>query len=230
MEKSSSKVITGRQSKEAKAWLPPDMNRPSGKVAGYKKPGSMLTAAQLEELQKEAYQEGFERGKKAGFEYGHKEALATGQKQLQEWRGRIDELLSSLNTPFENLDDQVEQQLVDMIISMVRQLVRREVKMDPSQIIGVVREALSILPVSSRGVRVVLHPDDATLVREIFDMTDKELGWSVTEDPVLARGGCRVLTESSQVDATLESRLAALIAPMLGGERDEDNPVPDEVD
>jgi len=44
---------------------------------------------------------------------------------------------------------------------MVRQLIRREVKLDPGQIVGVVREALGILPISARNIRVVLHPEDA---------------------------------------------------------------------
>ncbi len=69
----------------------------------------------------------------------------------------------------------------------------------------------------------MLNPEDAGLIRQVFDVTDKELGWTIMEDPVMARGGCKVLTETSQIDATLESRLAALVAPLLGGERDEDS-------
>ncbi len=86
----------------------------------------------------------------------------------------------------------LKSELVGLVISMVKQLVRREVRLDPSQIIGVVREALSILPVGSRSIRVILHPEDAKLIREVYDMSDNEQSWKVTEDPVLARGGCRV--------------------------------------
>jgi len=107
-------------------------------------------------------------------------------------------------------------------LAIVRQLVRREVKTDPGQIVGVVREALGILPVASRNVRVVLNPDDAALVREVYALSEGELSWKIVEDPVVARGGCRVLTETSQVDATLESRLAALIAPLLAAGRSVD--------
>jgi flagellar assembly protein FliH len=81
---------------------------------------------------------------------------------------------------------------------------------------------MSILPVSSRNISLILHPEDASLVRETYELSESELGWRIVEDPVLARGGCRISTETSQVDATLESRLATLIAPLLGGERDLD--------
>ncbi|MES9967831.1 MAG: flagellar assembly protein FliH [Sedimenticola sp.] len=217
MEKSSSKVIPGHESKEAHQWQPPDMGGKGG--FNPNKPGKLLTADQLEQLQKQAYNEGYEQGRKAGFEFGHKEALAQGREQLQQ----LDALMEALNTPLRQLDEQVERELVELVISMVRQLVRREVRADPGQIIGVVREAIAVLPVASRDVRLVVNPEDAVMVREVYEVSEQELGWTIVEDPLIARGGCRVMTDTSQVDATLESRLQALVAPILGGERDLDS-------
>ncbi|MES9857829.1 MAG: flagellar assembly protein FliH [Sedimenticola sp.] len=212
----SSKILSGSDTDNAQEWQPPNVSQPHGKGGGRER--SMLTADQLEQLQKQAYEE----GRKEGFEFGHKEGLIKSECKLQEWIQRLEELLTTLDTPLKVLDNQVEQELVELVISLVRQLVRREVKLDPKHIVGLVHEALAIMPVASRGIRVVLNPDDAKLIREIYDVTDKELGWKIIEDPVLARGGCRVLTETSQIDATLESRLVALFAPLLGGERGAD--------
>ena len=39
------------------------------------------------------------------------------------------------------------------------------------------------------------------------------------EDPVLGRGGCRVTTDTAQIDARLETRLGAAITHVLGSER-----------
>jgi flagellar assembly protein FliH len=76
-----------------------------------------------------------------------------------------------------------------------------------------------VLPVSSRNVRLLLHPEDAELIREVYSLGGAEVGWQLIEDPVINRGGCRVVTDTSQVDASLESRLASLIAPLLAGAR-----------
>lgn len=225
MEKSSSKILSGNATGDAQQWLPPSMGgeRQEKSAAKIHSSGSMLTAEQLEELQKEAYQEGFDLGKKEGFEVGHREALEGGRQQLNELVQGVEQLMATLEAPLKELDEQVERELVELVISMVRQLVRREIRMEPSHIIGIVRESLSILPVSSRNIRVHLHPEDARLVRDIYDMSENEQGWKVLEDPVLARGGCRVVTETSQVDATLESRLAAMVTHLMGGERDDDD-------
>jgi flagellar assembly protein FliH len=211
----SNKVISGSEKEEVQQWTPPT-------VANSVSSGSMLTAEQLEQVQKQAFDEGFEQGKKNGFEYGHKEALLNGKRTLEETVERIDGLMQTLQTPFKQLDDQVEREIVELIIATVRQLARREIKADPEQIIGVVREALAILPVSSRNVQLILHPDDAELIREVYAITEKEVGWTIVEDPVLERGGCKVSTDISRVDATLESRLATLVTQLLGGERNQD--------
>ncbi len=223
MGKSTSKVLNEGTQEQVQTWRPPEMGTLLDNIRDSGHGGSLLTTDQLQQLQKQAYKEGFDKGRKEGFEYGHKEGLAEGRERLEEKAEQFDTLLDSLETPFQQLDDQVESELVELVIAMVRQLVRREVRNDPGQIIGVVREAMSILPVSSRNISLILHPEDASLVRETYELSDNELGWRIVEDPVLARGGCRISTETSQVDATLESRLATLIAPLLGGERDLDS-------
>lgn len=205
---------------QASAWQPPDVNGQTPQEAEHG--GPLLTAAQLDELSEKAQSEGYEAGRQQGFEYGHKEGMEAGRAEVQQRIARLDGLLEALDTPFEQLDDQVEQEVVTLVIAMVRQLVRREIKADPAQIIGVVREALGVLPVNARRIRVLLHPDDAGLVREAYTLGDSDQKWQIIEDPVVARGGCRVYTENSQIDATLESRLNSLIAPLLADERGDD--------
>jgi len=38
----------------------------------------------------------------------------------------------------------------------------------------------------------------------------------------LVRGGCKIITDNSQIDATLEKRLAMIAAKLMGGEREYD--------
>ncbi len=170
-----------------------------------------LTAGKLEELQEAAYEEAFAKG--------HAEGLAAGAEEVRKRGERYDELLRALCEPFDQLDDSVEKQLVELATTLVRQLFRREIRLDPTHIIGVVREAIQKLPIASRNAQVHLHPDDATLVRESLAPAEGEPAWSIVEDPLIARGGCKVTTDSSQIDATAEARLNAVISAALGDER-----------
>jgi flagellar assembly protein FliH len=213
--------VIREQASEIRQWQPPHVRNLDELPVD--SPPQMLTAAQLGEIQKAAHAEGFEQGRREGQEFGHREGVEQGRAAVADRVRRLDELLDALDKPFERLDQQVEQEIVTLVISMVRQLLRREVKLDPGQVVGVVREALGILPVGARNIRVVLHPEDAELVREAYTLGEHDQKWQIIEDPVIQRGGCRIHTDTSQVDATLDSRLNSLIAPLLAGERYQDS-------
>ncbi len=173
-----------------------------------------ITANQLEHLQKQAYDE--------GFALGHREGLAAGQAELHANAQRLKQLMEKLSTPFIDLDQQVEQELLLLVTTMVRQLVRREIKADPGQVVAVVREAMASLPVVARNARLNVHPEDAALLRDVLAMGEESASWRIVEDPVLTRGGCRVVTDTSYIDASVEARLATLIANLMGGGREHD--------
>ena len=187
-------------------WEVPAIDGSDGK--GY------LTAGRLQELQKQAYDEAWQKG--------HAEGVQAGAETIRQRADRYDELLCALSKPFDRLDESVEKQLVELSIAIVKQLFRREIKLDPTHVIGVVREAIQLLPIASRNVQVHLHPDDAALVRESLSPAEGEPAWTIVEDPLISAGGCLVTTENSQVDATTESRLQAVINNILGDERASD--------
>jgi len=206
---------------KADGFSPPKQQVKAKAKAPEKSSEPQLTAAMLEEIQQQAHKEGYEEGRKEGFEFGHKEALESYRKKFEEKLKEMDKIISALAKPFEQLDEQVENEIVELVISMVKQLVRREMHMEPDHIVGIVRDALAILPVSSRDISVVLNPADAEIIREAYSMGEREENWKIIEEPTLNRGGCKIHTAQSSVDATLESRLDAMIAPLINAERKE---------
>lgn len=177
-------------------------------------PPGYMTVDKLEALQKSAFDEAFAQGLEAGRQEGRAE-LARQVEYLQR-------CVEALSEPFRDLDEEVEQALVSLAIRVARQIIRRELKFDPGQIVGVVRETIELLPVASRNVEVHLHPEDAAVVRAAFGEAGTNLAWTLIEDPVLTRGGLRVTTDTSQIDARVEKRLETILATLVGGEREED--------
>ncbi|NNC76717.1 MAG: flagellar assembly protein FliH [Woeseiaceae bacterium] len=173
--------------------------------------GGYMTAGRLEAIQKDAYDEAWKKG--------HADGVKAGEQKVAERVARLDKLLTSLSHPFDKLDEQIEKQLVELAMTVVRQLFRREIKEEPSHVIGVVREAIQMLPVASRSVQVHLHPDDAAIVRDRLSPAEGEPAWVIVEDPLMSRGGCTVTTENSRIDATAESRLNAIIQSISGDRR-----------
>ena len=75
----------------------------------------------------------------------------------------------------------------------------------------------------AQKIRILLHPDDVVLVRSVLAEFNEDVSWRIVDDLALTRGDCKVVTENSQVDATLEKRLAMIATKLLGDERTHDN-------
>lgn len=217
----SNKLIDKEDSGAYERWQLPLVEDVSGAVANAKrdKMSGLLTAEKIERIQAQAYKEAYD----AGFAKGHAEGIGAGQQEIQRQTALLSRLLDGLSQPFLDLDEQVEQEVVQLALTIARNLVRRELKADPGQIVGLVKEALSALPVASQSVRIFLHRDDVAVVKDALAGNEMERSWSVQEDPTLNPGDCRVLSENSEVDATLERRVAAIVAQLMGGEREADS-------
>ena len=198
----------------------------------------ILTVEQIEAMQKQAYdeafeqgrQQGYEQGLKQGFDKGHEQGIETGRKEgyeesqhlLQKQVAELNTLLEALAEPFKQLDAEVENELIKLVITIAKHIIRREIKLVPAQIVGVIREAVSVLPLSTQKITLNLHPDDAELVRSVLKLDENPPPWRLQDNPLITRGGCTVETEVSTVDATIEKRLSEVIAKMLGDDRQQD--------
>jgi flagellar assembly protein FliH len=230
--KNSSKThrFTEAELESLRLWSMPDVSgveaRESETVELDDEPTPILTVDEIEAMQKQAYDEAFAQGKMHGFQQGFDEGSKKGYEDnlhlLQSQAATMVSLLTSLSEPFKRLDDEVEKELVKLAIAIATQMIRREIKLDPGQIVAVVRESISVLPLASQKISLKLHPEDAELVRSALALDEMSASWTLVEDPLITRGGCEVDTDISHVNATVEHRLAAVIATLLGGERESD--------
>lgn len=212
-------------SEQYRRWEMPRVDEKLSGEAQLKLTHGRVTADQLSNIQdqahKEAFEQGFTQGYKDGIDKAQKETLQKNQ-DLQHRVEQMDQLLRSLSTPFEQLDGQVEAELASLAVSLARQIIRRELKLNPGEIVAVVREAVAALPVATRHPQIFLHPEDAAFIRQTFSLSGEHEHWKLIDDPAMTRGDCRVVTETSRIDASVESRLTAIITKALGGEREED--------
>ncbi|MEM7611762.1 MAG: flagellar assembly protein FliH [Pseudomonadota bacterium] len=186
--------------------------------------GPMLTAGELEAVQKEAYDEAYAEAFAKGLEEGRAQGLREAAGEISQQHALLKDALHHLASPLAELDDTLELQLATMVTVMVGRLFRRELVMDPDSIIGLVREAVQLLPIAARNIEVHVHPDDAdrlaTIAAAAGDSdTLAAQRWSIVADASLSRGGCMVKTDSAQIDARVESRIEQMINDLVGDQR-----------
>lgn len=223
--KDPSKVIARRHSSAFERWKLPLV---SGSTGDDCTPTHSVATAQKshdevhDQIAGQAYAEGRAAGYEQGYAQGREQGSAASDAEQQVLVARLEGIMKSLSEPLADLDEAVEEALVTLAIAIARQLIRRELRTNPGEVVAVVREAMAALPLASRNVHLYLHPDDATLVRKAMALESDTSLWTIVEDPVLTRGGCRVESDPSRIDASVESRLASVIAQVFGGERDGD--------
>jgi flagellar assembly protein FliH len=205
----------------AEVWEPPPVHGRTFGTLGER-------AERLDRKQRSALDALYAKAQEEGYAAG-KAQFDAQLAQLQERINRLDALLQFQARPFAELDAQVEKQLVTLALTVAKHLVRRELRIDPTQVVAIIRSTVALLPAAARDVRVHLHPEDAALVREKLVQPQAERAWSIVEDPIMGRGGCRVTTDNAQIDARLDARLGAAISAVLGSERVEqrDSQTPD---
>lgn len=165
------------------------------------------TAAEIEEIQRQAREEGFQSGHAEGVQSGYAEGLQRGVQENQR--------LAALIGLFEQqVDEQVARELLDLSLDIARQMLHQALKVQPELLLAVVREAIGTLPHFNQSAHLVLHPDDAALVRERMGEQLSHSGWKVFEDARIERGGARIETANSQIDASLETRWKRVVAAL----------------
>lgn len=194
-------------------WMPPSVE---GRLIDRR--ALRPTAAELEGVERAAWDEGHALGREEGLAAANAETRRR-HDELDRRIARFEQMITLLARPLAELDLDVEQQLATLALTVARHVVRRELRTDPTQIIGILRDTVALLPSAAREVSVRLHPEDAALVREKLALTTTEAAWTLVADPTLTRGGCRVTADRSHIDARVESRLNAAVAQILGDDR-----------
>ncbi len=195
-----------------------------------------MTADDLQKIAAQAEQEGREHGYQQGYERGHQEGrrlgLETGQKKayeensslLQEQTARFKAICDALMDPLASQDQQLENTLVEMAIEIARHLINQAIDQDPGIIFSVVEKAVESLPVGTENIQVALHPDDLKLIQAHFP--PEQIHWSLREDSRLQRGGCKLVSQRSLVDYSIEHRLQQYLEQV----REQGEPEPGDVD
>jgi flagellar assembly protein FliH len=172
----------------------------------------------LSAIEREAWEKGYADGREAATAAVHNEQQAT-TLELDRRVQNLAAILDFMAKPIAALDEEVQRQLVALAGAIARHIVRRELKTNPDEIVAVIRATVALLPLAARDVRVHLNPEDARLVRARLAEASGDRAWSIAEDPIISRGGCRVSSENSTIDAQVEQRIGAAIAAAMGDSR-----------
>lgn len=171
-----------------------------GKIHGSAKSTAALpTVSEVESIRQLAHNEGHDAGYAAGIQAARSEA------------SQIHELLQTLQEALNQLDENVSQSLLDLSLEVANKMVCETLQVKPEVILKIVSDAISSLPHFNQNAHLIMHPEDAELVRKHMGEQLSHAGWKIFTDAQIIRGGCRVETTHTHVDASTEARWKRIV-------------------
>ncbi|MBE0489184.1 MAG: flagellar assembly protein FliH [Halomonas sp.] len=172
----------------------------------------------MQEAREQGHREGFEaghaeghaQGLEKGLEEGHEQARQAFEREAREALAPLQPLAQQFGEALTRLDEEVGNELVELALATGRQLAGEALKARPRQVLEIVRGLLHTEPGMSGKPRLWLNPRDHALVEEHLGNELAAAGWAMQPDDQVTRGGCRVTSASGELDATWESRWAAV--------------------
>jgi flagellar assembly protein FliH len=168
------------------------------------------TAEEIEQIQQRSHEEGMAAGRDEGYKAGYSE----GREQSLAELGRLKQLMASLDEALAQFDQELGEDMLGLSLSIAKQVTRNALKFRPEALLPVIREAISSMPQPNHHAQLILHPNDAVLVRPLIEEDLSHFHCRIVEDSHIERGGCRVKTEASEVDATLQGRWNKVVATL----------------
>lgn len=152
----------------------------------------------LESIRKEAYTKGMQEG----FAVGMTKAKEYAEKEQQHFLL----IASTFTQALEAVDQQIEEDILALALNMAKLMLKQKINIDPTVILPVVRDAIHYLPNVQKPARIIVHQEDARLLRDTLGEELTEQGWQIQEDHNIERGGCLVETGENQIDASNKVR------------------------
>jgi flagellar assembly protein FliH len=131
------------------------------------------------------------------------ESAETQQKALLE---RISLAVADIASLRTRIREQAEADLVKLSLAIARRITHREMSIDPNALLGVVRSALSKIPVGEL-TKIRLHPSCAAVVRFQLESLRTPATVEVEADASLEPGDLLLETSGGLLDASIDTQL-----------------------
>lgn len=152
------------------------------------------TAEEIEAIQQQAHDEGFQAGLEAG-------RLAAEAEVLQ-----LQSLLASVVDNLKAAETELAESVLDLSLLVARQMICDELQSHPRQLLAPIREALDLLPTPTHPSRLYLSPGDMALLQTALRLELPDDIWRIVPDITMASGSCKIETPATQLSFSLASR------------------------
>lgn len=147
--------------------------------------------------------------KEKAYDDGYRDGLQAVQGDIEILRGIFEQLMLTRQKALEGLTDDI----APIAVEIAERILKTEIACDEELVNTIVHDTLHKLDRKTRSVLIKVNPDDLAIVKKFVNdhpPSHLEAEMLVIQDPLIARGGCTVETDSGLIDASFSTRLEIL--------------------
>lgn len=159
-----------------------------------------------EDVERQAYEKGFQLGEKAGFELGEQKALMLVEK--------LEGLINEITTLRDNIIRETEPLLIQLSVGIAKKIILKELEMKPDEIINITREALRKVERTGR-ITIKVPPSLYEFFikhGKMFDETHPDIVFE--PDPSVQPYGTVIISPVQEVITDIDEQLRNIIKDM----------------
>jgi flagellar assembly protein FliH len=165
-------------------------------------------AADCDPQLKEAREQGFRQGLAVGYQQGYDAGEAKAARQGERFR----QIMHGFEAGVAALDETVARDLVQLALEVARQVVRHHVEVREDVLVPVLREALNSIAAIAEQPRLIMHPEDADVVKRELGEELADHRCRISPDASMAKGGVRIEDTRFELDASVATRWQRAVA------------------
>jgi len=189
--------------------------------------------AEAKRIREEARQQGYQAGQKrghtegreAGYKAAHDEAMAGFQQEHANIVQAMQAAVASIDAVKEDLTIAARRDLLDLSILVARRLTFAVGDLHREAALENLGRAVRLVG-SKTDLLIRAHPKDIASIEKFAESALSSISdastVNIVEDETIAPGGCKVESERTSVDASLETQVNEIVSLLMGGRRNDD--------
>ncbi len=183
----------------------------------------------LEEVRKSGrdagYKQGYEEGTRAGHQAAHDESIQRFEREHSNIVADMQRVVAGIDAMKQDLQIAAEKDLLDFAVLMATKLTFAIGRLHRESAVENLKRALRFVG-SKTDLTIQVNPGDLAAMKTfaecVLKQADASRVVSIVPDDSVTPGGCKVQSDRTRVDATLETQIDEIVALVIGGATDDD--------
>lgn len=155
---------------------------------------NIQTESKIDEKKIEIYEKAFKKG------------FLEGQLAHDIITQKLNNLCLSFENDISNFEHQLYSELLKIVLKISSYIIGKKIDVDQSMLINYIQKIINEHGSFLKNPKLIVHPDNKILIENTFKQFIKNYHWRFEYDNSIDLNSCKVTSENSYIDATVNAR------------------------